>query len=110
MSLFIGIVFSLGSTSAIANLIAGYMLIYRRAFSVGDRIKVGDAFGEVIETRLQVTHIRSIKNEELIVPNSQILGAEVMNFSSLAPCTALSFTVRSTSATALRGVRSRRCW
>ena len=84
VSLFIGIVFSLGSTSAIANLIAGYMLIYRRAFKVGDRIKVGDAFGEVIETRLQVTHIRSIKNEELIVPNSQILGAEVMNFSSLA--------------------------
>ena len=57
VSLFIGIVFSLGSTSAIANLIAGYMLTYRRAFKVGDRIKVGDAFGEVIETRLQVTHI-----------------------------------------------------
>jgi small-conductance mechanosensitive channel len=84
VSLFIGIVFSLGSSSAIANLIAGYMLIYRRAFKVGDRVKIGDAFGEVIETRLQVTHLRSIKNEELIVPNSQILGAEVMNFSSLA--------------------------
>ena len=84
VSLFIGIVFSLGSTSAIANLIAGYMLIYRRAFKVGDWIKVGDTFGEVIETRLQVTHIRTLKNEETIVPNSQILGAEVMNFSSLA--------------------------
>jgi small-conductance mechanosensitive channel len=84
VSLFIGIVFSLGSTSAIANLIAGYMLIYRRAFKVGDRIKVGDAFGDVIETRLQVTHLKSIKNEEMIVPNSQILGAEVINYSSLA--------------------------
>jgi len=84
VSLFIGIVFSLGSTSAIANLIAGYMLIYRRAFKVGDRIKVGDAFGDVIETRLQVTHLRSFKNEEMIVPNSTILGAEVINYSSLA--------------------------
>lgn len=84
VSLFIGIVFSLGSTSAIANLVAGYMLIYRRAFKVGDWIKVGDSFGEVIDTRLQVTHVRSVKNEEMIVPNSQILGAEVMNFSSLA--------------------------
>ena len=84
VSLFIGIVFSLGSTSAIANLVAGYMLIYRRAFKVGDRIKVGDAFGDVIETRLQVTHLKSIKNEEMIVPNSQILGAEVINYSSLA--------------------------
>jgi small-conductance mechanosensitive channel len=84
VSLFIGIVFSLGSTSAIANLIAGYMLIYRRAFKIGDRIRIGEAFGEVIDTRLQVTHLRSIKNEELIVPNSQILGAEVVNYSSLA--------------------------
>jgi small-conductance mechanosensitive channel len=84
VSLFLGIVFSLGSSSAISNVIAGYMMIYRRAFKVGDRIKVGDAIGEVIQTRLQVTHLRSPKNEEIIIPNSQILGAEVVNFSSLA--------------------------
>ena len=85
VSLFIGIVFSLGSSSAISNMIAGYMMTYRRAFKVGDRIKVGNAFGEVIETRLQVTHLRSIKNEEIIIPNSQILSAEVCNYSTLAP-------------------------
>ena len=60
------------------------MLTYRRALKVGDRVKIGDAFGDVIETRLQVTHLRSIKNEEIIIPNSQILGAEVFNYSSLA--------------------------
>jgi len=85
VSLFIGIVFSLGSSSAISNVIAGYMMTYRRAFKVGDRIKVGDAFGEVIETRLQVTHLRSVKNEEIIIPNSQILSAEVCNYSTLTP-------------------------
>jgi small-conductance mechanosensitive channel len=84
VSLFIGIVFSLGSSSAIANIIAGYMMTYRRAFKVGDRVKVGDAFGEVIEMRLQVTHLRSPKNEEIVIPNSQILGSEVINYSSLA--------------------------
>jgi small-conductance mechanosensitive channel len=84
ISLFAGIVFSLGSSSAIANIIAGYMLIYRRAFKIGDRIKVGNCFGDVIETRLQVTHVCTPKNEELIIPNSQILGAEVVNYSSLA--------------------------
>jgi small-conductance mechanosensitive channel len=84
VSLFLGVLFSLGSSSAIANVIAGYMLIYRRAFKVGDRIKIGDSVGEVIETRLQVTHLRSVKNEELIIPNSQILAAEVLNYSSLA--------------------------
>jgi small-conductance mechanosensitive channel len=84
VSLFIGIVFSLGSSSAISNIIAGYMMTYRRAFKVGDRIRVGNATGDVIETRLQVTHLRSFKNEEIIVPNSQILAGEVLNYSSLA--------------------------
>jgi small-conductance mechanosensitive channel len=84
VSLFIGIVFSLGSSAAISNVIAGCMMTYRRAFKVGDRIKIGDSVGEVIETRLQVTHLRSPKNEEIVIPNSQILGGEVLNYSSLA--------------------------
>jgi small-conductance mechanosensitive channel len=84
VSVFIGIIFSLGSSTAIANLIAGYMLTYRRAFKVGDRVKIGDAVGEVLAMRLQATHLRSLKNEELVVPNSQILGSHVLNYSSLA--------------------------
>jgi small-conductance mechanosensitive channel len=84
VSLFIGVVFSLGSSSMISNIIAGYMMTYRRAFKVGDRIKVGGSVGDVIEMRLQVTHLRSIKNEEIIVPNSQILTGEIVNYSSLA--------------------------
>jgi small-conductance mechanosensitive channel len=84
VSLFIGIVFSLGSSSAISNIIAGYMMTYRRAFKVGDRVKIGDAVGDVIDLRLQVTHLRSYKNEEIVIPNSQILAHEVLNYSSLA--------------------------
>jgi small-conductance mechanosensitive channel len=83
VSLFLGIVFSLGSSSAISNVIAGYMMTYRRAFKVGDRIRVGQATGDVMEMRLQVTHLRSVKNEEIIIPNSQILTGEVVNYSSL---------------------------
>jgi small-conductance mechanosensitive channel len=84
VSLFLGVVFSLGSSTAIANIIAGYMMTYRRAFRVGDRVKVGDTIGEVMEVRLQVTHLRSYKNEEIIIPNSQILTNEVVNYSSLS--------------------------
>jgi small-conductance mechanosensitive channel len=84
VSVFIGILFSLGSSSAIANIVAGYMMTYRRAFKVGDRVRIGDAVGDVIVTRLQVTHLRSLKNEELVIPNSQILSNEVLNYSSLA--------------------------
>ena len=84
ISIFIGVVFSLGSSSAIANLIAGYMMTYRRAFKVGDRVRIGNFTGDVLERRLQATHMKTVKNEEVIVPNSMILSCEVVNYSTLA--------------------------
>jgi len=84
VSLFLGVVFSLGSSSSISNIIAGYMVIFRRVFKVGDRVKIGEQVGDVVQMRLQVTHLRTIKNEEIIVPNSLIINTEVINYSSLA--------------------------
>ncbi len=84
ISLFLGVAISLGSSSIIANSIAGYTLIYRRAFRLGDRVRIGDMTGDVVEMRVQVTHLRSLKNEEIIVPNSLILAGQVVNYSSLA--------------------------
>lgn len=84
ISLFIGVVFSLGSSSAISNIIAGYMMTYRRAFKVGDRVKIDEYTGDVTEIRLQVTHLRTIKNEEIIVPNSTILAGHIVNYSTFA--------------------------
>jgi small-conductance mechanosensitive channel len=84
ISLFLGLVFSLGSSSVIANVIAGYSMTYRRAFHLGDRIQVGEIVGEVTEIRLQVTHLRSPKNEEVVMPNSVLLSSSVVNYSALA--------------------------
>lgn len=84
VSVFIGIVVSLGSSSVIANVIAGYTMIYRRAFKLGDRIKVGEYVGDVIEVRQLVTHLRTVKNEEIVVPNSMIINSSVVNFSTQA--------------------------
>ena len=89
VSLFLGIVFSLGSSSFIANMIAGYSMTYRRAFRVGDVVKIGDVMGVVSAVRLQVTQIRTIKNEEVVVPNSQILNEAVVNYSTLAQTSGL---------------------
>ena len=58
------------SSSFVANILAGYMLIYRRAFKEGDRIQVGDVLGDVVTMRQQVTHLRTLKNEEVTIPNS----------------------------------------
>lgn len=84
ISVFIGVVFSLGSSSVIANTVAGYALIYRRAFKVGDRIRIGDALGDVTAIRNTVTYLRTPKNEEVVIPNSEILRQDVVNYSSLA--------------------------
>lgn len=84
VSLFLGVIFSLGSSSVIGNVIAGYTMIYRRAFHVGDRIRINEHLGDVAETRLLVTHLRTPKNEEVVIPNSVILNSSVMNYSMLA--------------------------
>ena len=84
VSIFIGVLFSLGSSSLIGNLIAGYTMTYRRAFRVGDRIRVGEHLGDVVQSRLLVTHLRTPKNEEVVISNSTILGGEIVNYSTLA--------------------------
>lgn len=84
VSLFIGLVFSLGSTSLIGNLISGYSLTYRSAFKPGDRVKIGEYTGDVQESRLLITYLRSITNEIIAVPNSSIVNTAVVNYSSLA--------------------------
>jgi small-conductance mechanosensitive channel len=84
LSIFAGLMLSLGASSAMASIIAGYTVTYRRAFRVGDRITVGEYTGEVTEVRLMVTHLRTPKNEEVIVPNSVVLQSHVVNYSKLA--------------------------
>ncbi|HVW97915.1 MAG TPA: mechanosensitive ion channel family protein [Mucilaginibacter sp.] len=82
VTVFLGILFSLGSSSAISNMVAGIVITYMRPFKIGDRVKVGDITGDVIEKNMLVTRIRTIKNEDITVPNSTILGAASVNYSS----------------------------
>ena len=82
VSLFLGLLFSLGSTAAIANIVGGIILIYTRAFEVGDRVKINDAVGDIVEKTLLVTRIRTIKNVVITIPNSTVLSSNVINFSA----------------------------
>jgi small-conductance mechanosensitive channel len=84
VSIFVGLILSLGSSSFIANVLAGYSMIYRRTFRVGDRIRVGDVTGDVAESGLMVTRVRTPKNEEVVVPNATILSSHVVNYSARA--------------------------
>ena len=84
ISVFMGVLFSLGSSSFISNLIAGYSMTYRRAFKKGDRIQVDNQTGFVEEQEILVTRLRSVKNEEIIIPNSMLLNSNITNFSTRA--------------------------
>jgi small-conductance mechanosensitive channel len=81
---FIGVLFSLGSHSSIANVVAGLVITYMRPFIVGDRIKIGDVTGDVIEKTLLVTRLRTPKNEEVTIPNSSVLSGNTVNYSTMA--------------------------
>jgi small-conductance mechanosensitive channel len=81
ISVFLGVLFSLGSTSAIANIVGGVILIYTRAFQLRDIISIGDVTGDVIEKTLLVTRIRTPNNRIVTIPNSTLLNTNVVNFS-----------------------------
>lgn len=81
VSVFIGVLFSLGSSSAIANMVAGLVITYMRPFKIGDRIKIGDVTGDVVEKTLLVTRVRTIKNEVITIPNSSVLNGNTTNYS-----------------------------
>jgi small-conductance mechanosensitive channel len=84
LTVFLGILFSLGSSTAIANMVAGIVLTYSRAFRIGDRVKVGDTFGDVVEKSFLVTRIRTPKNEDISVPNAAVLSGHIVNYSVMA--------------------------
>ena len=84
VSVFIGLLFSLGSTSVVANIVSGVVLTYTGAFRVGDRVKIADTVGDVIEKGLLVTRIRTIKNVEITIPNGMVMGSHIINYSAVS--------------------------
>lgn len=82
VSVFIGLLVTLGSSSIIGNIIAGLIITYMRPFKLGDRIKIGDIIGNVVEKTPFVTRIRTPKKEFITVPNSNILLSNVINYSN----------------------------
>jgi small-conductance mechanosensitive channel len=84
VSLFLGLLLSLGSSSAVANVVAGFVLTYMRAFRVGDVVSMAESRGVVTQVTLLATHIRTPKNEIVTLPNATVLAAKVTNYSELA--------------------------
>jgi small-conductance mechanosensitive channel len=81
---FLGLLLSLGSASAVANVIGGVVMVYMRPFQIGDRVKIADTTGDIVEKTLLVTRIRTPKNVDVTIPNSMVLSSHIINYSSTA--------------------------
>jgi small-conductance mechanosensitive channel len=84
VSVFLGFLFTFGSAGSLSNIIAGLVLTYMRLFVIGDRVKIGDVVGDVVEKSLLVTRVRTIKNEIISIPNSTVMSSHTINYSSEA--------------------------
>lgn len=80
VSVFVGLIISLGSTNLIGNLIAGLVITYMRPFRAGDRVKMDDTTGTIIEKTALVTRVRTAKNEIITIPNSSVMNTKTVNY------------------------------
>lgn len=85
VTVFLGALFTFGSAGSLSNVVAGLVLTYMRAFQHGDRVRIGDVTGDIIERTLLVTRLRTIKNEIISIPNSTVMASHTTNYSSDAP-------------------------
>lgn len=82
VSVFLGVLLSLGSGSAISNSVSGVIMTYMRPFAKGDRVRIADTTGDVLARSLLVTRLRTVKNEEVTIPNALVLGAHIVNYTA----------------------------
>jgi len=81
LSVLLGLMISLGSTSLVGQGAAGLILTYTRTFRAGEYVRIGDHEGTVMETGIFTTRIQTGLGEELMIPNSLIVGAVTKNYS-----------------------------
>ena len=81
---FLGLLLSLGSAGAVSNVIGGVVMVYMRPFQIGDRVRIADTMGDIVERTLLVTRVRTPKNVDITIPNSMVLGSHIVNYSSIA--------------------------
>ncbi len=82
LSIFVGALFTLGGASAIANIVGGVVIIYTRAFRVGDRVQIANVQGDILEKTILSTRIRTSKNKIVTIPNANLITSNIENFTT----------------------------
>ena len=84
VSVFLGVLITFGSATAVANVVAGVVMTYMRPFMIGDRVRIADTVGDITKRTLLITRLRTIKNVDVTIPNAMVLSSHIVNYSSSA--------------------------
>lgn len=84
VSVFVGLMVSLGSAGLINQIMSGLVVIYSRALKPGEFVSIGDNEGLVSEVGMLSTKIITWKHEEVTIPNAVVVGTKTVNYSRLA--------------------------
>lgn len=84
ISVFLGILITLGSTGVVGHMMSGLVLVYSRALKPGDMVHVADIEGMVLEVGALSTKLSNFRNEEFTIPNTVMVSSTVKNYSRLA--------------------------
>jgi small-conductance mechanosensitive channel len=93
VSVLIGVMIALGSTSLINQIISGLFVVYSKSVKSGDYVRVGEVEGEVINIGSLATKLRTPRQEEITLPHSLLVGTATTNYSRLAEKEGMVITV-----------------
>jgi small-conductance mechanosensitive channel len=93
ISVFVGLVISLGSTGVVQHLMSGLMLTFSRAVHAGDFARIGEVEGTVVQISALATKVRTLSGEEVTIPNALVVSQNIVNYSADAAGTRVSTSV-----------------
>jgi small-conductance mechanosensitive channel len=81
VSVFVGLMISLGSSGIINQMMSGLTITYARALRIGDFVRIGDVEGTVIHSGALSTKVRTNRQEEVTIPNAVVVSQVTTNYS-----------------------------
>ena len=83
VSIFAGLLVTLGSTSVVSQAMSGLVLMYSRALKAGEYVRINEIEGTVHDVGILATKVKTPKNELVTIPNAVVVGSSTKNYSRL---------------------------
>jgi len=81
ISVFLGLMVTLGSSGIVNQVMSGFTLTYSRALRVGDFVRIGDVEGTVVHLGVLSTKVRTLRNEDVTIPNAVVVSQTTVDYS-----------------------------